>query len=312
MAICTELGVFLRREAEELGYHDQAIARLVKGGVWHRVRRGAYTSTETWDSLDESHRYALLTRAVLRQAKTEVALSHYSALPEYGVSLWGCDLRTVHVTRTDGRAGRNEAGVRQHSGQLLPADVTRRNGVPVTSGTRAALDVTTVADTEVSLAIVDALLHAGHTTKDLLGERNTLMSQWPNTLHTDLVLRLADGRAESVAESRTRNLCWRQGLPAPVPQYQIVDASGRIIARVDLAWPEYGVFLEFDGKIKYGALLREGESPTDVVVREKKREELICELTGWRCIRLVWADLYRPEQTALRIRKLLFPTANAA
>jgi hypothetical protein len=85
-----------------------------------------------------------------------------------------------------------------------------------------------------------------------------------------------------------------------------------VVANVDFAWPEYGVFLEFDGRIKYQELLRVGESPTDVVLREKKRQDLIERLTGWRCIRITWADLYHPERTAALIRQELFaglPTA---
>lgn len=42
----------------------------------------------------------------------------------------------------------------------------------------------------------------------------------------------------------------------------------------------------------------------DCVLREKQRESRICELTGWRCIRIVWADLYKPADTAARIRNL--------
>lgn len=80
-----------------------------------------------------------------------------------------------------------------------------------------------------------------------------------------------------------------------------------MIARVDFAWPELGVFMEFDGRVKYEKFLREGESVTDAVLREKRREQLICELTGWRCIRIVWADLYTPELTAARIRSLFRP-----
>ena len=45
---------------------------------------------------------------------------------------------------------------------------------------------------------------------------------------------------------------------------------------MDFAWPEFGVFLEFDGKEKYTKYLKEGESVVDAVLREKKREELIC------------------------------------
>ena len=72
------------------------------------------------------------------------------------------------------------------------------------------------------------------------------------------------------------------------------------------------MFLEFDGKVKYEQHLREGESVSDCVVREKQRESRICELTGWRCIRIVWADLYRPAATADRIRRLFRPALSPA
>jgi hypothetical protein len=130
------------------------------------------------------------------------------------------------------------------------------------------------------------------------------MTHWPDTLTTDLVLRLADGRSESVGETRIRYLCWAMGLPAPQVNYPIVDENGREVARFDLAWPELGVFLEFDGKVKYEGLLRDGERASDVVVREKQREDMICRLTGWHCIRVVWADLYTPRQTADRVREM--------
>ena len=67
---------------------------------------------------------------------------------------------------------------------------------------------------------------------------------------------------------------WRGGLPKPLSQYAVVDGHGRTVARLDFAWPEFGVFLEFDGKEKYTKYLKEGESVVDAVLREKKREEL--------------------------------------
>ncbi len=80
-----------------------------------------------------------------------------------------------------------------------------------------------------------------------------------------------------------------------------------MIARADFAWPELGVFVEFDGRIKYGRLLAPGQSVADVVDAEKRREEEICRLTGWRCVRVVWADLERPARTAQRIRGMFVP-----
>jgi hypothetical protein len=308
-AICGEFGVFLRREAEELGCSDYAFTSLVKAKVWHRVRHGAYTFGDVWTALDDNARFGLLCRAVLRQAATEVVLSHTGAVNEWGAPLWDLDLNMVHVTRPDGRAGRSESGVCQHRGRLLPGDRMWRNGVEVMSPTRAALEITTLFDVEHSLVVIDDLLHRGLTTPEQLTERYAHMAHWPNTLHTDLILRLADGRPESVGESRTAFLCWSQGLPAPIPQYKIRDRAGNVIARVDFAWPELGLFVEFDGKVKYQRYLREGESVTDVVLREKTREELVCRLTGWRCLRLVWADLYYPARTAARIRSLFRPAA---
>ena len=98
---------------------------------------------------------------------------------------------------------------------------------------------------------------------------------------------------------------WRGGLPKAEPQYKVYDEWGQLFARADFAWPEYRVFLEFDGKAKYERYRREGESPLDAILREKKREEHICRLTGWRCIRIVWADLHRPDSTIAYIRGVL-------
>lgn len=310
--ICAEKGVFLRSEAEALGYHDTAMARLVRDKTWHRVRRGAYTFTDVWRPLDAAGRYALVCRAGLRQAKTEVLLSHVSSIGEHLGPLWGLDLTTVHLTRPDGRSGRKERGIQQHQGRLSVEDRVVRRGVPVTSATRSVLDLTTVAGTEACLCVMDNFLHRGLTDDALLETGTTAMRHWPGSLTTDLVVRLSDARSESVGETRTRYLCFRHGLPSPLPQYEIVDGRGQIVARVDFAWPELGVFLEFDGRVKYTSLLKDGESPADVVLREKRREELVCRLTGWRCIRLVWSDLEQPSRTASLIRSTLFPAETAA
>jgi hypothetical protein len=303
-ALVAEHGVFTRKEALAVGYHDHAIAGLVRGGAWVRVRRGAYAFGEGWSSLSDNQRYAILCRAAVRQASTHVVLSHTSSANEYGAPLWECDLSTVHLTRPDQRAGRAEAGIVQHRGVLAEGDVVTRNGRQVMSATRTALELTLVRDVEHALVEIDYLLHRDFTTMEKLRRRYDCMAHWPRSLATDLVLRLADGRSESVGETRARFLCWAQGLPAPIPNYPIFNERGVEIARVDLAWPQLGVFLEFDGKGKYEQHRREGESVVECVLREKQRESRICELTGWRCIRIVWADLYRPAEVAARIRAL--------
>lgn len=300
--ICDRYGVFLRREAEALGYHDHAISGLVRSGAWHRVRHGAYADGDRWDDLTREQQYGLRCQAAVRQARTEVVLSHVSAANEWAAPLWDVDLSFVDLTRRDNRSGRKEAGVRQHRGLLVDGDVERVGELFVMSPTRTALEVTTLLDTEHSMVVIDDLLHRGLTDPERLASRYALMNHWPDTLGTDLVLSRVDGRAESVGETRLRYLCWAQRLPAPAVNYEITDDNGRVVARVDLAWPELGVFAEFDGQIKYGRLLKEDESPKDAVVREQRREEMICRMTGWVGVRVVWHDLDRPVETADRIR----------
>lgn len=301
----TMVDVILRREALAAGYTDRDITKMVRSGLWHRIRHGAYVGARAWNELSNAEQHALLARAVLRQARAEMVLSHISALPEYGAPLWGLPTDVVHVTRRDRRAGRKESGVQQHQGILVPDDIAVRRGVEVTSATRTAIDITTVADTERSLVVVNHLLHEKHTTLEEVRDRYSSMERHPFTLHTDLVLRLADPRIESVGESRTFFLCWSQGLPVPEPQFIVPDQGTGEVFRLDFAWPQHGVWLEFDGKEKYVKYLREGETVADAVLREKRREDRVRELTGWRCIRITWADLFFPERTAARIRAML-------
>ena len=82
------------------------------------------------------------------------------------------------------------------------------------------------------------------------------------------------------------------------------DTAGHLLGRVDFAWPELGVFVELDGRIKYELHRRPGESLGDYLMREKRREERICLATGWLCIRIGWADLEHPESLARRLREL--------
>lgn len=319
----------LRKELVAEGYDDRAIRRLTRSGELHRVRHGAYVAGARWRELDAAGRYAVLCHAVQRQARSALVLSHVSALPAHDAPLWGLDTSVVHGTRRDGRAGRKEAGVQQHCGLLLPGDTTSVGEVELTSPVRTCLDVTMTAPTDAAVCVVNHFLHTGLVSLEDLRARyeseatlprggavpNALrgvgMAHWPGSLRTDLVLRIADGRCESVGESRTLHLLAVQGLPRPEVQYEVRDGSGRVVARVDFAWPEIGVFLEFDGRIKYGDLALAGESAVDVVLREKRREDRVRELTGWICIRVTWADLADPSRLADRIRAA-FATARAA
>ena len=172
-----------------------------------------------------------------------------------------------------------------------------------TNAVRTALDVTTITDVEHALVTVSSILHKKLATRDELRDGARGMTHVPGSLTTDLVLALADERFDGPGEARTFHALWRQGIEAPIPQHPVQDDHGRVVASLDFAWPHRGVWLEFDGRIKYERLLSAGERASDVVVREKAREDLVRRLTGWTCVRITWADLNDPRRVAAMVRQ---------
>lgn len=298
-------GVFLRREALECGYSDKAIAAMLRAGVWRRVRQGAYCFTDVWDRLTAEGQHLVLAQAVLRSTPGPVALSHTTALIAHGIAVWGADLSRVHVTRLDAGAHRVERDVQHHVGRCAETDVTSLGGLPVTTPWRAVIEAATVLTMEAALVSTDSALHQRVCTPDQLRRTFETLNHWPGSQHVHVVLHHMDGRAETPGETRSRYLFWRWGLPRPVLQFEVYDATGQLVAVTDFAWPDHKLFGEFDGKVKYGRFLRPGETPGDAVFREKQREDLVRSLTGFGCGRLVWSDLGTGARTAARFASLL-------
>lgn len=298
-------GVFLRREILEHGYDDEAIGRALRLKLWWRVRHGAYCSYDTWAGADELERHLIRARAVLRQQRGKVALSHVSSLIAQRVAVWNVDLSRVHITRLDGGVGRTTRDVVHHASRLRDTDVREAGGILMTRPAQAAMEAATVNPLESALVSADSALHQGLATPDELEDAYRRMEGWPGSRPLRLVAALADGRAESPGETRTLHLCWKHGLPRPEQQFSVYDEDGTLIGITDFAWPQHGVLGEFDGRQKYGRLLRPDQDPADVVFAEKRREDRLREVTGWSMIRIVWSDLQTPVATAGRIARML-------
>ncbi len=229
-----------------------------------------------WRSMTEVQQYAVRSRAAYRQANTDVFISHTSSVPLLDGPLWGFDLNAAHLTRTDGRSGRREAGIQQHRGAARDGDIIADYGLQISSPLRATLEVTTVGCVEAALVVANHFLHRGDFTEEQFRARyDDSIDRWPYSLKTDLVI-------------------------------------GTLIALLDFALPDQKVWIEFDGKIKYQRFLREGEDVTAAVLREKRREERVAEITGWRCLRVTWADLANPERLAARLQNLIDSMARSS
>ena len=310
LQLITDTGVALRRELIEFGVTDRELAASLRHGVLRRVRQGAYTTPDRWDTVTDVARHKLLCTSVMRSLGPRAALSHTSSLVMQNVPVWAANLGIVHVTRLDGGVGRTDAGVHHHEGELHRSElVVTPDGLLATSPPRAVIEHGTLHSMESTLVSADGALHLGRCDDRELADQFVRMERWPGTQHLQLVVRLADGRAESPGETRSRFLCWRYGLPAPDLQFEVYDEHGQLVGVTDLAWPEHRLLGEFDGRMKYGRGLRPGQDPGDIVFNEKRREDRLREITQWAMIRLVWSDLRLGAYTADRIRTMMLRAA---
>ncbi len=94
------------------------------------------------------------------------------------------------------------------------------------------------------------------------------------------------------------------GLPLPDLQIEVRDPSGRLLGRADFGWREQRLLGEFDGRVKYGRLLRPGQDAGDAVFEEKRREDAMRD-ENWSVVRWVWRELDVPVAFGRRIVRRL-------
>lgn len=303
--IAETFGFFTSSEALGAGYARRDITRLVRAGAWRRIRRGAYVYADAWAALDDVGRHRVRCSAVLRSLGEVVCLSHVSGVVRHGIDLWGLPLDKVHVTRLDGGPGRIEGDVVHHEGFWTDPDIVEVAGEKVMRAERCVLEAASRTSVEVGLCLLDAGLRTGAFSDAALADRYSLMQHWPFMHRVAGIVPMADGRSESIGESRGRWLFARFGLPAPILQYPVHRPNGTLIGITDWGWPDRGVLGEFDGRVKYGRLLKPGQLPGDAVFEEKRREDELREVTGARVVRVVWDDYDRPSDTAARFARAI-------
>ena len=210
--LCETQGFFTRAEAAGAGYADRDVTRMVRGRVWHRIRRGYYTYADLWAELDEVGRHAVRSLAVAHSLGPAVALSHVSAAILHGVSVWNVDLTRVHVTRLDGGAGRTEGDVVHHEGLCLDDDVTELAGHRIIVADRARRRGRARGRPRRRRSSCSSpALHHELCDVDMLRARFELMAPWPFMRHLHVPVRMARPGSESIGE--TPRLLALPGLP---------------------------------------------------------------------------------------------------
>jgi very-short-patch-repair endonuclease len=292
------------RDATTLGLGPADLRRMVKRGEIRRLIRGWYAvgapdadrppweGEDDWETARAAHR--LLTIALLRSFEGRVVASHQSALVLHGVRLWKSDLETAHVCRNDDdHSRRRKAAVLHPECGADPVETAEGfRTVPVAMavvqvGLQAPRDGLPPFPFE-SLVAADAALHDGVVTKEELEAAVKAHSRHPGIHRVRSLLAHADGRHESVGETRLAHTMRVLGYQF-TPQVK-VTAGGRRW-RVDFVLDDDPVIVEFDGLAKYsGGLVNPSpEHLRQALALEKWREDRL-RGTGREVARFVWAE----------------------
>jgi very-short-patch-repair endonuclease len=119
-------------------------------------------------------------------------------------------------------------------------------------------------------------------------------SGWHGCRTAGQVFDLVDGRSESPQESRLRVHMALAGLPPPVPQYE-VRVGNRFVARVDFAWPDLKVAMEYDGV---------WHADADQLIRDRARLNQL-QAAGWYVHHVTMRDMADIARTVDAIRQML-------
>lgn len=293
------------RDLVAAGYEHREPRTLAHQGALRHVRYGVYSDRPAAEDAEDRHRELVLATVPLLAEGS--VLSHLSAAVLHGLPVPADRLDLVQVTRPDAASGRRHGYVHRHVAPLEPEEVTTLAGLAATSLARTVVDLARMLPFADAVAVADAALRRG-LAPDGLDAQLEGGRRRPGVAAARRVVAFADGRSESAGESHSRVVLHRIGLPPTSLQHEVFDEAGVLLGRGDFGYAEHRTVGEFDGRIKYGRLLRAGQTAADAVYAEKRREDALRD-AGWQVVRWSWSDLQREQVLAARLQRAFRRTA---
>jgi hypothetical protein len=282
-------GVFLGSHAIAEG---AVTARQLKARLYRRLLHNVYADP----GLVVDHQ--LYARAAALVMPPDAVLGGRSAAAWFGAP-FAPALDPVVVLVPPESTWRGPKGVHVHRTTVPPSDVTTvEDDIRVTTPQRTAWEIATLETVPNAVALLDGLVRAGHLTEEQLRAMAIEGKGRWRASRAMVVMPLVDGRSQSPPESWTRVACVRAGLPVPVPQYVVIE-GGEFLGKVDLAWPEARLIVEYEGPHHFDEAKR----------REDDERYRRLAAAGWTIIRLTTADLRDMEGIVRRVAEALGVTA---
>lgn len=255
--------------------------RQLRGRRFRRVMHGVFIDHRVPDSLP------VRTRSALLVSPGGGTASHLTA-----ACLWAANAqRTGHIHlsyRQFGSSTRHEIKIHRFT---YPLDTSSRHGIQVTSPGMTFMHLAVVLDLVQLTAFGDMLVKRKVITPDELIGYALAWSHHGAHLGS-LAASYVRGRVDSVPESNLRMLLVLAGLPEPTVNFPILRPNGEERYRLDLAYPEIMLAIEYDG--------RWHDDPEQAAKDEVRRSWL--RRQGWTVIVVKASDLY--ENANLTVERI--------
>lgn len=295
-------GVIERSQVQRLGASKGVITYRLASGRWERLHPHVFRlagSPETWlqellaacfawgDGVAISHRSAAGLRGIAGFASSNTVVLANSNI----VGLASSNI--VELTVPPGRRRRDGPGT-VHRNLLLPSEIEFVHGIPTTSVARTLIDLATVSDVGLVAKGLDDALRKRIVSRAWL---RWCLTQVPQGRPGIRVIRAllderedSGGALQSPFETEFFQALIAEKLPLPVVQHE-VHHKGRVIARVDFAYPDARLAVETDG-YRYHSIYTDWE-------RDRVRHNDLVA-AGWRVIRITWKQLHNNPAATMR------------
>lgn len=282
---------FTAAEAAAVGITAKQLRRMRRTGLVRTVLKGVFIDSASSDTIE------MRAEALSKVAPAHCIITDRTAAWLLGADILGASgrdaLPPVDVFRSQGHTRLRRTGCRSGTRTLdEDQDLQRVGGLLTTTPLRTALDLGRLLRRGEAIGALDALRRVGRLeTVDLSAELRRFKGA-RGVVQLRQLVPLSDPRAESPAESRSRLLLVDADLPAPEVQWEVRNDFGVVVYRLDLAYPDIKLAIEYDGE--------EFHTSQEDRTHDEMRRAYLRRL-GWTFVILTRKDVYVADPAAANI-----------